>query len=121
MSNWYSRIGGVGLCLVAAGLSTWVFHGMLFKSFLPFLFLPIVVFVATRFGSWPGILGTLGGAAIFATFLFEPAFSLRVSDSVQKDNLVWMVIIGIVASEILGVLPKNQTARQSQPEDSTAL
>ncbi len=40
------------------------------------------------FGSASGILGTIGAAIVFAELLFEPAFSLRVSDSVQRNNLV---------------------------------
>jgi hypothetical protein len=29
-----------------------------------------------------------------------PVFNLPVSDSVQRDNLVWMVVVGTAASEI---------------------
>jgi integral membrane sensor domain MASE1 len=107
MRKWDWRALGAGLCLAAAGFLTLVFRGSPLKGFLPFLFLGIIVFVAVRFGSASGILGTIGAAIVFAEFLFEPAFGLRVSDSVQRDNLVWMVIIGIAASEILGVQPRS--------------
>jgi integral membrane sensor domain MASE1 len=103
----YSRIGSIVLCLAAAGLSALAFRVSPYKSFLPLLFLPIIVFVAVRFGSAPGILGTIGAAALFAEFLFEPTSSWRVDDSVQRSNLIWMVIIGIAASEIGGARPKN--------------
>jgi integral membrane sensor domain MASE1 len=107
MGKWYSRVGSIVLCLAAAGLSALAFRVSPYKSFLPLLFLAIIVFVAARFGSTAGILGTIGAAALFAEFLFEPTFSLRVDDSVQKNNLIWMVIVGIAASEIGGVRPKN--------------
>jgi hypothetical protein len=42
---------------------------------------------------------------------FAPVFSLRVSDSVQRNSLVWMVIIGIIISEFLGVQPNNPSHR----------
>jgi len=103
----YSRVGSIILCLAAAGLSALAFQVSPHKSFLPLLFLPIIVFVGVRFGSTAGILGTIGAAALFAEFLFEPTSSWRVDDSVQRSNLIWMVIIGIAASEIGGVRPKN--------------
>ncbi len=53
---------------------------------LPLLFLAIIVFVAVRFGSTAGILGTIGAAAVFAEFLFEPTSSWRVDDSVPKKQ-----------------------------------
>src|SRR6266496_440916 len=64
----YSRIGSIVLCLAAAGLSALAFRVSPYKSFLPLLFLAIIVFVAVRFGSTAGILGTIGAAAVFAEF-----------------------------------------------------
>jgi integral membrane sensor domain MASE1 len=107
MGKWYVRVGSIVLCLAAAGLSAVAFRVSPYKSFLPLLFLAIIVFVAARFGSTAGILVTIGAAALFAEFLFEPTSSWRVDDSVQRGNLIWMVIIGIAASEIGGARPKN--------------
>jgi K+-sensing histidine kinase KdpD len=104
MRKWYWGVGSVALCIATAGLLALVFRTSPHKGSLPLLFLAIIVLV-TRFGSWPGILGTLGAAAVFALFLFEPVFSLRVSHSAQRGNLVWMALIGIVVSELLGVRP----------------
>jgi len=109
MRKWYWGLGSIALCLVTAGVFALAFRASSYKSFLPFVFVGVIVLVAKRFGSWPGILGTLGAAGVFAVFLFEPAFSLRVSDTAQRTNLIWMVIIGIVASEILGLQPKVTT------------
>jgi integral membrane sensor domain MASE1 len=121
MGKWYSRVGSIVLCLAAAGLSALAFRVSPYKSFLPFVFLAIIVFVAARFGSTAGILGTIGAAIIFAEFLFAPTFSLRVTESVQRDNLVWMVIIGIAVSEILGVQPKSHTHSNGHGRDSSSV
>ena len=104
MRKWYWGLGSVVMCIAAAGLLALVFRASPHKGSLPLLFL-VIIAVVTRFGSWPGILGTLGAAAVFALFLFEPVFSLRVSDTAQRGNLVWMALIGIVVSELLGVRP----------------
>ena len=121
MRKWYWGVGGMSLCFASAGVLVFAFRASPFKAFLPFLFLAIIGLVATRFGSWPGILGTLGVAGVFAGFLFEPAFSLRVSDTAQKSNLVWMVIIGIVVSEILGVRPKSVPRSNPSGKDNRGL
>jgi len=101
------RTGATASCLAVAALLTFVFHNSLFKQFIPFLFVAVIGLVAIRFGTWPAILGTIGSTIIFAAFLFEPVFSVRVSNSVQRNNLVWMVIGGVALSEILGVPHRN--------------
>ena len=112
MGKWYWRLGSVALCLAAAGLLALGFRSSSYKSLLPFLFLSVITLVAARFGSWPGIVGTLGASGIFALFLFEPVFSLRVSDTAQRSNLIWMALIGIVVSELLGVRPTRHIPRK---------
>jgi K+-sensing histidine kinase KdpD len=107
------RTWGTASCVAVAAFSVFVFHNSRFKDFIPFLFIAVIALVASRFGTWPGILGTIGSTVIFAAFLFEPFFSVRVSDSVQRDNLVWMVIGGVALSEILGVQPPTRNNRKS--------
>lgn len=105
MKGWRQHALGALACAASAGILSFSFHGSKLQHFLPFLFLPVVTFVAERFGSAAGILGTLAAASIFAEFLFQPMLSLRVSDPVQRDNIIWMIIIGIIVSELLGVQP----------------
>ncbi len=83
------------------------FHGSKFQNSLPLLFVVLIGVIASEFGSSAGILGTVGSAIVFAEFLFQPMFSLRVNDSIERNNLVWMVIIGIIISEFLGVRPSS--------------
>ena len=76
-------------------------HGP-FKTLLPFLFLAVIVVVASRFGNVAGILGTLASALVFSTFLFQPTLSPFVENAVARDHLIWMLLIGVILSDLLG-------------------
>jgi|SRR5215469_4170554 len=102
MKKWREHAWGTLTCVVAAGALAFVFRGSKVEHFLPLLFIAAIGVVADRFGSAAGILGTVGAAIIFAEFLFPPTLSLRVSDSLQRNNLLWMVVIGTIISELLG-------------------
>lgn len=91
---------GTICCTVAAAGLIPVFSSSSIKSFLPLLFLLIIVLVAFRFGRAAGVLGTLAAAFLFAYYLFEPA-GLAVSDHVARAHLLWMLIVGIVISDLL--------------------
>ena len=73
-----------------------------FSTFLPLAFLVIIVVVASRFGNFAGMIGTITAALVFCIFLFEPRFSLLISDPAARNHLIWMVIIGVVISDLLG-------------------
>jgi K+-sensing histidine kinase KdpD len=75
---------------------------MSFKTFLPFFFLGVIILIAIRFGNRAGIVGTLAAALVFATFLFEPTLSPLVEDTAARDHLIWMLLIGIILSDLLG-------------------
>jgi K+-sensing histidine kinase KdpD len=96
---------GAGLCAAAAACLTFVFDRASFKALLPLLFLAFIYLTATTFGHVAGILGTIIAAAIFATFLFEPIFSLGVNDNAQRGNLIWMIVGGLVISDLFGGPP----------------
>lgn len=120
MENWRQHALGTLLCIGAAGLFAFSFHGSRLQNSLPFLFIALIGLVADRFGGTAGILGSVCSAIVFAEFLFQPVLSLRVSDSIQRDNLVWMVIIGIVISELLGVQPTSPSHRDD-PNDISGI
>ena len=68
------------------------------KSVLPIWFLAAVMLIIFRFGALAGILGTVVSGIIFAVYLFEPVGRLAVHNEVQKDNLMWMVLVGLALS-----------------------
>ncbi len=68
--------------------------------------------VAIHFGNIAGVLATITAAMIFAVFLFEPWLSLAVRDSVARDRLIWMVLIGIIISDLLGPHNLRPTTRR---------
>jgi K+-sensing histidine kinase KdpD len=93
---------GAALCSVLAAGLTLTFYGSSFKTVLPVLFLAPILSVVLRFGSTAGVLGTIAAALIFASFLFEPRLSLAVHDLAARSNLIWMVLLGLIISELLG-------------------
>lgn len=60
------RISGTVACIVIAALLAFVSQSNPSKEFIPFLFIPVIALIASRFGTWAGILGTIGSTAIFA-------------------------------------------------------
>ena len=97
-----SHAVGVGVCFCSACGLTLIFRNSSLKAILPFLFLAIILLVALSFSSTSGIIGTVTAGLIFAGFLFQPTLNLRVEDPVEKSNLIWMVLVGIIVSELLG-------------------
>jgi Domain of unknown function (DUF4118) len=98
--HWGASSLGVVCCTVAAALLIPLFGASSGKAFLPIPFLLIIVLVALGFGRAAGVLGTLGAAFLFAWFLYEPA-GLAVADPVAKSHLIWMLIIGVLLSDLL--------------------
>jgi K+-sensing histidine kinase KdpD len=119
MKYWVRGIVGTGVCLGAAAILSFLFRASPLKSWLPLLFFGVLIFVATRFGSVSGILGTLGAAIVFAEFLFQPTLSLRVNDSIQRGNLIWMIIMGMAASQLAGA-PSKGSGHGDEPRGTAA-
>ena len=126
MSSWWLRQDlkpgvypwlGTGSCIAAAACLTRIFYASSFKTTLPFVFLGIVVLVAILFGRKAGVLGTLGAALIFASLLFEPRPSLAMEDPVAQTHLIWMIVIGVVAADLLGQRKSRDSTnrRKSRP------
>jgi hypothetical protein len=100
LSHWGACSLGTICCTVAAACLIPLFSASTAKAILPIPFLLIIVLVAFRFGRGAGVLGTMAAAFLFAWFLYEPA-GLAVGDPVAKSHLIWMLIIGIVISDLL--------------------
>jgi K+-sensing histidine kinase KdpD len=85
-----SGIVAVVTCLIAGG-HTW-------KNMVPLVFTVVLLIIAAVFGSRAGIVGTLLAALVFAAFLFAPTGSISVTSESARDNLGWMLLIGIAFS-----------------------
>jgi K+-sensing histidine kinase KdpD len=115
MQYWREYAIGAGICAFAAALGAIALHGSVLKAFLPFLFLAVVILVSLRFGSVAGFFGTVCAALIFAAFLFDPIFSMKVNDSVERSNLIWMIFGRICASELIGFKPEKAAIHKRMP------
>ena len=78
---------------------------------LPLWFIAVLVALAVRYGMAVGVVGSLLSAAIFATTLFSPTGSLRISDLAARRNLAWMVLGGIALSYLFA--PSDSARRKS--------
>lgn len=102
VAGWLRSSMGALLCTLAAASLVAIFWASSSRSWVPFVFLVVISYVALRFGDTAGLIGTLAAALLFASILFEPRPSLAMSNPVERNHLVSMVILGIGASEFLG-------------------
>lgn len=89
---------GALLCAILAAAVALMGENKPGKSVLPIWFLAVLMVAVFVFGSLAGILGTILSGIIFATYLFEPLGRLAVHETIQKNNLMWMVVIGLALS-----------------------
>lgn len=97
-------IGGLVCATAALGVS-FLAAGHSWQVAVPLLFSAVVLLTAIRFGARAGIAGTLLAAGIFALFLFKPLGQLRVANQAARDNLIWMLLIGVVSSFLFAPPP----------------
>jgi hypothetical protein len=101
MGWWRSSLGAASCTAVAGCLIPFVSRTSL-SAVIPLLFLLVILYVALRFGNVAGIIGTICAALVFEIFLFKPTLSLAINNSVARNHLISMVILGVCASELLG-------------------
>lgn len=102
MPRWkYPSIGAMFCTALAMGVVALFDKANLDEQLLPLLFLIVIVPVAVRFGHIAGIAGTIISGLIFASFL-KPKWSLAIADPASRRHLIWMLIIGIILSDLLG-------------------
>jgi Domain of unknown function (DUF4118) len=99
---WIRPSLGAACCTLAAACLTPLFSGTSLDSFLPFIFLLVIIYVALRFGDIAGVVGTVFAALIFEIFLFRPTYSFAIESSSARYHLMFMIILGICLSELVG-------------------
>jgi hypothetical protein len=100
--GWVFSLIAAVCCSLAAACLLPLFWESSLRHLVPFVFLLVISYFAVRFGSVAGVVGTIGAALVFEIFLFEPRFSLTISNPAARDHLISMVLAGICASELLG-------------------
>lgn len=89
---------GAAMCGIAAAALSLLTADVPGKPLLPLLFILVLVAAALRYGVLSAILGSVLATAIFAYFLFVPIGSFTVKKTESRNNLAWMVVVGIPAA-----------------------
>jgi len=92
---------GAVLGVAAASCVSLVLDVPSIEPSLPLLFLIIICAIAIKFGSMAGIGGTIAAGLTFASLL-PPRWSLSVSNHAAKGHLIWMLLCGIILSDLFG-------------------
>ena len=96
-------------CVALAAAASLIGQSKPGKSALPIWFLAVIMVIVFRFGSTAGIWGTILSGMIFAAYLFEPLGRLAIHNTDQKNNLMWMVLVGLAIS-MFGRSPNKKPA-----------
>jgi len=89
---------GAAMCGIAAAALSLLMANVPGKPLLPLLFIIVLVAAALRYGVLSAILGSVMATMIFAYFLFVPVGSLTVKKGDARNNLAWMLVVGIPAA-----------------------
>ena len=89
---------GAAMCGIAAAALSLLMANVAGKPLLPLLFIMVLVAAALRYGVLSAILGSVMATMIFAYFLFVPVGSFTVKKGDARNNLAWMVVVGIPAA-----------------------
>lgn len=111
---------GTIFCAVLAGLATIFFPRNGHHAALPLIFVVVIAMAAKRYGVWAGVIGSVCAAFIFAYFWFLPVGSFSVSREAARNNLSWMLILGITVSYFLSFPErvKDETTKMRASSDS---
>ena len=111
---------GTIFCAVLAGLATMFFPRNGHHAVLPLIFVVVIAMAAKRYGVWAGVLGSISAAMIFSYFWFLPVGSFSVTREAARNNLSWMLILGITVSYFLSFPErvKDETTKMRASSDS---
>jgi K+-sensing histidine kinase KdpD len=110
---------GTLLCASVATLMSLLFSNSQVRASLPLLFIAVLFVAALRYGAVSGIFGGVVAALIFAYFLFTPVGSFRVEKSPARDNLGWMLLVGIPVSYFVATSRDEKLGDPKQPSSQS--
>lgn len=113
-----AAIGAI-FCAVLAGVATMLFPRNGHHAALPLIFVVVIALVATRYGAWAGVFGSIAAAMIFSYFWFMPVGSFSVSREAARNNLSWMLILGITVSYFVS-FPSQASSESAQTNSASA-
>jgi K+-sensing histidine kinase KdpD len=93
-------------CTASALAGIVLLRGTQYDVVLPLAFLLVVTMTALLWGCAGAMAGLLCGAAMFAFLLFPPIGSLSVSSAAARENLGWMLLLGIPTAFLLARAPR---------------
>jgi K+-sensing histidine kinase KdpD len=99
------------LCSSVALVVSLVARNKSWSGVIPLWFLAVLFIVVMRWGALAGVLATTFSGLVFAAYLFEPFGTVIVSDTNQKNSLMWMLLIG-VAMSLFGHSPTDSNRRK---------
>lgn len=106
----------LALYVTGAVLVSVLFRGVTWRGNLPFAFVLFTALMATKFGRGAAISAAVAAAGVFATLLFHPVGSLRVSNADARMSLVWFLLAAVVVAELFRTFPDDQDHHGSPPE-----
>jgi K+-sensing histidine kinase KdpD len=100
-------IGPVVMCFAAVLLTTLLLSTIDFfvpTEHLMLGYLLPTIFVAIYFGSTLAVMTSVASGLAAAYFLLPPKFSFYIDDPVHIAELVFTILLAVIASKVVGVL-----------------
>lgn len=88
---------GALLCAIIASLLVLFTRGSDLRPIVPIVFICVIVLVSVRFSVLAATVGAVCATLLFAYFLFTPVGSFKVQKGEARNNLMWMLILGVPA------------------------
>jgi two-component system sensor histidine kinase KdpD len=113
---------GTGLSLVIATIIALGFHAVGFtEANQIMIFLLAVVFVATRYGTWPSVLGSAVAVLLFDLLFTKPYYWITVHDTQYLITFNVMLLVGLAASTLAARVRYHATVAQANERRTEAL
>jgi len=106
--------------VVATGVAAFLF-GHVELTNVAMAYLLAVVFVASRYGRWPGVLASFLGVAAFDFFFVPPRFSFSVSDTQYLLTFGVMLVVSLTISGLTSNIRFQAAVANHRERRTTAL